>query len=226
VEGEGSYQLAHTVDPDGAVDRLMLFMWGRLIAPRGRSYDPQPPDAGHPVVAGRVFAEHVFTRPFAPAAERKVRALDAGGRPFVPEARADLRAPETVLALPDGAEPLDTAPVPDDAPTVLGLDHTDSNQHVNSLVYPRLVIEAALRRFHALGRGSSPLLARGLEIAFRRPCFAGERVRVVSRAFAWGDRLGVTATITADGDPAGSRPRCTARVVFDAGAGRAFASVA
>jgi hypothetical protein len=215
VEGEGSYQLAHTVGPDGAVDRLVLFMWGRVIAPLGRTYDPQPPDAGAPVVAGRVFAEHVFTRPFAPAGERKVRALDAGGQPFVPEARAEIHAPETALALPEGAAPLDASPVPDDAPTVFGVDHTDSNQHVNSLVYPRLVIEAALRRFQALGRGSPPRLARALEIAFRRPCFAGERVRVVSQAFAWGDRLGVTAAITADGDAAGARPRCAARVVFD-----------
>jgi hypothetical protein len=215
VEGEGVYQLAQTVGPDGNVDRLLLLMWGRLIAPIGRTHDPQPPDAGRIVVAGRVFAEHVFTRPFAPAAERKVRALDAGGRPFVPEARAELAAPETALALPEGAVPLDASPIPDDAPTALGLDHTDSNQHVNSLVYPRLVIEAALRRFHALGRGSSPRLARAIEIAFRKPCFAGERVRVSSRGFAWGDRLGITAAITAEGDPPGGRPRCAARVVFD-----------
>ncbi|HEY8088301.1 MAG TPA: hypothetical protein VIF09_10665, partial [Polyangiaceae bacterium] len=215
AEGEGFYHLAHTVH-DGAPDRLILAMWAQVLAPIGRTHPPQPPDAGRSVVAGRVFAEHVFTRPFAPQAERRVRSLDLGdGQPFVPEARYTFREPEASQALPDGATALDEAPVPDEAPTVFGADHTDSNQHVNSLVYPRLFIEAALRRFHALGLPGPPPLARAMELAFRKPCFAGERARVTARAFQWGDRRGITAGISVDGDPPGARPRCAARILFD-----------
>ncbi len=38
---------------------------------------------------------------------------------------------------------------PGSDPVAFGLDHTDGNQHVNSLVYPRLFAEAALRRLGA-----------------------------------------------------------------------------
>ncbi len=217
AEAEGFYHVAHTVDADGAVERLILAMWANIMAPLGRTHGPPPPDAGQRVVAGRVFAEHVFTRPFAPPADRKVRSLDLGnGTPFVPEARYVFQPPETTLVLPDGATPLDAEPVLDTAPTVFGLDHTDSNQHVNSLVYPRLFIEAGLRRLHAHDGGrAGPRLCRAMEIAYRKPCFATDRAHVSARAFAWDDRRGITASLTAEGDPPTARPRCAARLVFD-----------
>jgi acyl-CoA thioesterase FadM len=215
AEAEGFFHLAHTVSSDGAPDRIILAMWADVKAPLGRTHPPRPADAGRPLVAGRLFAEHVFTRPFAPHAERRVRAIALGdGTPFVPEARYTWRDPEAILALPEGAVALDPVPVLDEAPTVFGFDHTDSNQHVNSLVYPRLFIEAALRRFHALGLPCA-VLARGIEIAYRKPCFAGDRARVTAQAFALGERRGVTATISAEGDGPGARPRCVARLVFE-----------
>jgi acyl-CoA thioesterase FadM len=64
----------------------------------------------------------------------------------------------------------------------LGVMHTDSNQHVNSLVYPRLFEEAALRRFAVLGK-STTVLARSIDIAYRRPSFAGDTLRIFVRAF-------------------------------------------
>ncbi len=213
AEAEGFYHLAHTVGPDGSVERLVLLMWARVIAPLGRTHLPPPRDAGRSVVAGRVFAEHVFTRPFGPPAERKVRVLDFGAGPFVPEARYTWQDAESLLALPEGAAPLDPGPVADDATTFFGLDHTDSNQHVNSLVYPRLFTEAALRRLHALGRGT-PRLVRAVDIAFRKPCFAGERARIATRAFAREEGTGITGALTVEGDAPG-RPRCVARLVFD-----------
>jgi hypothetical protein len=217
AEAEGLFHVAHTVDAEGSVERLILAMWANIMAPVGRTHGPPPPDAGQRVVAGRVFAEHVFTRPFAAPADRKVRSLDLGdGTPFVPDARYAFHPPETTLLLPEGATALDAEPVLDTAPTVFGLDHTDSNQHVNSLVYPRLFIEAGLRRLHALddGRGG-PRLCRAMEIAYRKPCFAGGRGHVAARAFAWEGRRGITAALNADGDAPGARPRCAARLVFD-----------
>jgi hypothetical protein len=218
AEAEGFYHLAHTPAADGSPDRLVLAMWVDLHAPLGRTHPPPPPDAGRPLVAGRIFAEHVFTRPFAPPADRRVRAIQlGGGPPFVPEAPYAWRDPDAILDLPEGATPLDPAPVPDETLTVLGLDHTDSNQHVNSLVYTRLFIEAALRRFHGLGEARTGRLARAIEIAYRRPSFAGERVRVASRAFRLGERLGVTAAVAAEGEAPGARPRCVARLLFGEG---------
>jgi hypothetical protein len=214
VEAEGVYQLGHTVGADGEVDRITLALWARAHGVVSRTFGPPPSDAGRPLIAGRVFAEHVFTRLFAPAAERKVRALDLGGRPFVPEARHASRDPESLLALPEGATALDSEPVADEVTVVFGLDHTDSNQHVNSLVYPRLFIEAALRRLFAHGR-AAPRLARAIEIVYRKPCFAGDRVRVVGRTFMHDDRPGLVGALVADGDPPGARPRCTLRLMFD-----------
>ena len=61
----------------------------------------------------------------------------------------------------------------DPTPLPLGLAHTDANQHVNSLVYPRLFEEAVLRRLATLGKPTA-LLTRRAEVAFRKPAFAGE----------------------------------------------------
>jgi hypothetical protein len=178
----------------------------------GTTHGFDVPGKGRPVVAGRIFAEHEFTRPFGPPGDRKVRALPLAGGEMVPEARWAWREPEALLALPEGAVPLDAELVPDGVATVFGLDHTDSNHHVNSLVYTRLFIEAALRRLDAHGRAGAPLLARSLEIAYRKPSFAGELARVRVRAFTLGGAVGAVAALGGDGEEA--RPRTFARVLF------------
>jgi len=213
IEARGFYHLAHTVGADGEVDRILLAMWARAGGPLGRTHGPQPADAGRPIEVGRVFAEHVFTRPFGPPEERKVRALEIDGERVVPPARYPWQRPEAALELPAGAVALDPEPVLDPSSTVFGLDHTDSNQHVNSLVYPRLFIEAALRRLDAHGLATPPLLARASEIAYRKPCFAGERVRVRVQGFTLDGQPGAACTLLAD-TTAGEKPRCFARILF------------
>jgi hypothetical protein len=236
LEGEGGFELAHTVDQHGAVDRLVMNLWVDVYGPRGRTWGPQPPGSGERIHVGRVFGEHVFTRPFAPPAERKVLRLEGGEPadtraagasaasapcpanaghhlPAVPPARYVWRRSEELLDLPPGAEPLDAELLPDDAPTVLGLGHTDSNQHVNSLVYPRMFEEAALRRFAARGRGAQ-WLARFSEFSYRKPSFAGDRVRFRLRAFAWEGKVGAVGVLVDDEDAA-ARPRCFARMLFE-----------
>lgn len=212
VDVAGGFQLAHTVDAAGAVDRLMLNIFVELTGRIGRTQGPPPPRAGEPVALGRVLGEHVFTRPFAPPGQRKVLRFDLEGLPPVPAARTVFRPLDAVLELPAEATPLDPAPVPDEAPVVFGLVHTDSNQHVNSLVYPRLFVEAALRRLAAHGR-SPVVLPRYAEVAYRKPCFAGDRARILLRAFATGDEIGAVGAFVPEGEP-GGRPLCTLRVVF------------
>jgi len=222
LEVSGRYQLAHTVGPDGEVARLVLAMWADVSAPIGRTYGPPPPRAGELVRVGRVFAEHVLTRPFAPQGARKVVRLEVEGIPPVPPDRLEWRPPEAVLELPPGGRALDEEPVLDSARVVFGLGHTDSNQHVNSLVYPRLFQDAALRRLAAHGRPTD-LLATRLEVAYRKPSFAGGRAAIALRAFEVGERsgaatgtgrtVGATGAFVEEGSPAG-RPLCTVQMTF------------
>ena len=188
LEIEGGYALGHVADAEGRVSRLLLVMDGELWGPKGRTNLPPPEDAGTRALVGRVRAEHVFTRPFAPAEERKVLALPFGGGGFVPSERLEWRPPTSTLDPPSGARPLEGKLRDDPVETVIGLSHTDSNQHVNSLVYPRLFEDAALRRMAELGRPTA-VLARKLDIAFRRPTFAGEVLRLSLQAFEQGGRV-------------------------------------
>lgn len=205
----GCYQLARS-EKDGAVEKLFLNMWVEVAAGGGRMVPPQ--DTGTMEVAGAVFAEHTFTRLFAPPDQRKITRFDVDGIPPVPAALYPQPAPMSAMALPDGAIAIDDDFVTDPVVTAFGLDHTDSNQHVNSLVYPRLFAEAALRRLAALDRPRK-LLVRALDIAYRKPSFAGDRVRIHTRLFSIGDRVGAAGFVADDADPA-ARPRCCARLVL------------
>lgn len=216
VECEGRFELTRALDERGEV-RLRLDMWAQLVGARARTYGPPPADAGAPVLLGRVYAEHVLTRPFGPPAERKVSALPAGA-PALAMRDVVWTPPHALSALPADASAIDEVWIADAAPIVFGLGHTDSNQHVNSLVYPQLVEEAALRRFAELGLPVDGY-ASFVDLAFRKPCFVADRARVLVRAFRAGSELGVLAAVVpADhvGDP-GERAFCYARMRFSLG---------
>ena len=205
VTARGGYQLARDTRPETA--KLYLNMWAELSGRAGRLFPPTP--AGDEVVVGRVFAEHTWTRPFAPPDQRRVTELNLPGYTDVPIADYPSQSPHSAGQAP--ADAAVTAEALDDAlPSVLGLDHTDQNQHVNSLVYPRLFIDAALRR--RVGAGLSPrVLVRSLEIAFRKPSFAGDQVVVNVGLFSLGGRDGAFGSIRGVGE---SAPRCLVRLGF------------
>lgn len=203
---EGSFEIAHTVDADGAIDRLLLNITTEVSAPIGRTNLPPPEDAGRRARVGRVRAEHVFTRPFAPPHDRKVLDPAAVGGDAGP--RQPWAEPKALLDLPAGARAFEGAPSRDDVEHVLGPAHTDSNQHVNSLVYPRLFEEATLRRLARLGRDPK-VLARAIDVRFRKPSFAGDRIRVVLRAYEREDRVGAVGAFV-DADP--TKPRVFIRM--------------
>jgi hypothetical protein len=213
IRSAGTFEFTHSISPTtGEVDRLLLRMWVELFGPTGRTHGPPPEGAGTLTLAGRVFAEHVLTRPFGPAAERKVVRVDAPGLPGVPEARSVWLPPAEILNLPAEARFLEPAPSQDPLAIVFGLCHTDSNQHVNSLVYPRLFEEAAIRRFAALGR-TKPVLARFTDVGFRKPFFAGDRASIVLQAFAESGRLGAVGAFVPE-DPT-AKPHAFLRMVFE-----------
>ncbi len=229
VRSMARFELARSVDPAGGVEKLFLNAWGDVEAPLGRTNLPAPDDAGRVVRAGRVFLEHTFTRLFAAPEERRVTRLPQlptveaadGGALAIPEVPNALYAPrplEAMLSVPNGYSALGDVE-PDPVPLAFGLDHTDSNQHVNSLVHPRAFMEASLRRLAPQARSARALLrAAALEIAYRKPFFAGEVGRVELVASAAPDASGwLTAGVVRGVSHEGAieaRPRCALRAWF------------
>jgi hypothetical protein len=212
VEAEATFRIARAED-----GRIMLDMWANLFAPIGQTHGVPPPEGAERVLAGQILAEHVFTRPFAPAGQRRVTAFDFPGAPEVSETRPAPPSGEAIASPPLSAIPLEPVPSADATPITFGLCHTDSNMHVNSLAYLRVFEEAALRRFVDLGRGSM-LLARTIDIAYRKPCFAGQRMRVVQQAYESAGKLGVAASLIEEKDAAnldGVRPHVFVRLGFE-----------
>ncbi len=214
LDAVGTYQLVRSED-----GRFMIDVWADLFAPIGHTHGPRSSEAV-PTLAGRVLAEHVFTRPFAPPGHRRVTSLDFDGAPDVRETRPSAPGFESIASVPDGATRLDPSPRPDSTPIIFGLFHTDGNMHVNSLAYLRIFEEAGLRRFVELGRGSK-FLGRSIDIAYRKPCFVGQVMRVVQQAFEADGKLGIAAALVEDEptkDPealARARPYVFARMTFE-----------
>ncbi len=102
----GSFHAAHAVI-DGKVDKIIFNMSAQMAAPHASTFGPRPPGGRALAVAGRVFAEHVLTRLFAPAGERKVTRLDLPSMPAVPPDVVAWRTPAAILDLPEGAEPIE-----------------------------------------------------------------------------------------------------------------------
>jgi hypothetical protein len=217
LESTAEYDFAHVAEASGGVDRLLLNVWADATLPIGKSFGPRPERAGERVRAGRLFGEHVLTRLTAPPEARRVTELP--GLPFFPGTRVAAASAIPALELPEGATPLEETARVDPTPIVPGLSHTDSNQHVTTLTYPRLFEEAALRRFAELGH-STPLLARGFDATFRKPCFAGQRYMIALQAFVLDGRLGASGAFFSAKDLArplaDARHHCCVQMSFEA----------
>ncbi len=190
----GTYGFSHVLDAQGEVERIQLAMWLEATLPIGVTYGAPPDNAGEVTNAGRVYAEHTVTRPFAAKEERRVRRIDVEGLDPVPGPSVKGFGVAANASIPEGATLLDSELVFDEAPVVFGMMHTDSNQHVNSLVYLRLFEEAALRRLSVHEKRGS-LLLRNVQVGYRKPCFAGEQLRFVVQAFERGGRLGAIGAV-------------------------------
>ncbi|MFO0644723.1 MAG: hypothetical protein U0326_00640 [Polyangiales bacterium] len=197
-------------------DRFRLDMWARVEAPRGRTWGPPPDGAGEVIPVGEVYGEHTLTRLFAAPEDRRVRALPDALDPLISVLDAAHSAPEASAALPEGAHWIDDRWHPSPTPARFGLCHTDSNQHVNSLVYPALLEDAALARLDAHGLPFDRFTA-AFDLGFRKPLFAGERCVVTARLFQHDDLLGASCVLVDEGAPTDftappPRARCYGRV--------------
>lgn len=176
IECSGTWRIAREADGE----RLFLDMWLEARAPHASTLGSAPPAEAERVLVGRAYVEHVFTRPFASPAERKVTRLDVRGLPPVPEDTRPFASAEALIA----EHRLTTV-----REHRFGLMHTDSNQHVNSLVYPRLFEEA-------LTEQDPGLLADAVELRYRKPFFAGDRAVL---SLAHGERGVAFGAFTAPG---------------------------
>lgn len=209
LQAEGGYALAHDVDAAGNVARIFLNLQVNVSGPRGLTHGKQPPGAGEHIAVGRAFAEHVFTRPFGPPDQRKVLSLEGPEGAFVPPERYVWPDAQRLLELAVHERALTDV----GAETItFGLIHTDANQHVNSLVYPSLFEQAVVRRAHALGLKDIKL-GRMIDIAYRRPCFAGDVMALHVQLVRSGDQLAATGYFAKPGDPP-SRASCTLRLTL------------
>lgn len=206
VTCRAGYQLAHSRQGD-EVNRIFMNVWCEVAGIGGR-IGPRQQAGGEAAAAGVLFAEHTYTRPLAPPEQRRVTRLDADGYPDIPPVHYDAPAPETAQQAPAGAKWL-TPLEPDLSPVIFTLDQTDSNQHVNSLVYIRVFLDAAQRR---LGLTGQPLKvgSRAIDIAYRKPCFAGDSVRAHVRLFELDGQPGAAGFIAGDD----GKPRCFVRVCY------------
>ena len=207
VRVEAGFQLAHDRDAAGEVTRLYMNVWARLHGTAGRL--GRNPPGGDQVLAGEVFAEHTFTRLLAPPGQRGLTRLGVEGYPDVPEVRYAAPAAQTAEELPAGARWLEP-PAPDPVELAFSLDQTDSNQHVNSLVYVRAFLEAANRRLAAAGRPLARARSTAIDVGYRKPCFAGDRVRALVGCYEHDGALGAAGRI----EGTDGKPRCYVRIAL------------
>ena len=191
---------------NGEVNRIFMNVWCEVSGVAGRIGPRQ--SGGESAPAGMLFAEHTYTRPLAPAGQRSVTRFDVEGLPEIPPTEYVAPSPESAGEAPAGATwTTELEPAPFD--TVFTLDQTDSNQHVNSIVYIRLFLDAAQRRICAAGHPAK-IRSRAVDIAYRKPCFAGDRVRAFVRLFELGGQPGAAGYIAGDD----GKPRCYVRALY------------
>lgn len=177
VWADGGFELVESVDDSGK-SRFRADMWAEVRGIRSRTFGP-PGEPADEIALGAMWAEHVLTRPFAPAGERSVERLPEG----LSASRHVSHVPaHRAVELPEGARWLDASWEMDATEIALGVGHTDSNQHVNSLVYPQLLEDAALRRLAARALPFDRFVTR-FEMAYRKPSFAGDRLRLAARLY-------------------------------------------
>ncbi|MGE0545757.1 MAG: hypothetical protein AB7R00_01780 [Kofleriaceae bacterium] len=205
LESSSGFQLCHERE-HGEVSRLFLNVWCEVRGTAGR-IGPRQTDRDA-VTAGSMFAEHTFTKLFAPPDQRRVTRLGFEGYPEVPEAQYAAPPATSPQELPDGARWLDELAA-DPVDMWFTLDQTDSNQHVNSLVYVRMFGDAVQRR---LAAGKQPLKIRtkAVEITYRKPSFVGECARAHVRLFEYQDQLGAAGFVAGDD----GKPRSYIRVLL------------
>ena len=208
----GGAAFARTRDAHGQSDRVFLDLAADIKGTLGRTNLPPPPHAGELRAAGSLFARHTCTRPFGPESERRVRDLPELEAQGVVLKDVPAFDPKNIAELLPGEAPLAPALTLDTNTLLMGLRHTDSNQHVNSLVYIQSFEEACLRHLAEAGVHTARLWATSVRVGYRKPSFAGERLTIRLRGFKDADGFGAVGTFVGAGDGPDAKPRAFLRM--------------
>ena len=198
--GEGIGHRATVRAPDGSVDRILLLMWARFEGRQGATHEGG--EGGDPILAGEVYAEHIFTRLFGEPGDRRVRELPDG----IPPGTWDWTPFEQVgAAAADWDRRHELI-----RPFRFGLTHTDPNFHVNSLVYPRVFEEVALECLADAGLPFGEMAVEEIELMWRKPFFSGDTTQVRATLYRAGGRSHMLGAFMDEG---GSE-RCRIRLSY------------
>jgi hypothetical protein len=184
------FRFEHTANSEGLPNRILFNTWTESTV---------TDDDNAERLVGRSYGQRVFTRLNQSNGDRAITRLEGIGD-GIPPHRSEWEPVLSILDIPDGAELLDPVPRLEPSRVVFGLSHTDGNQHVNFLAYPKFVEQAALGRFVDLGLGSK-WMARRVELGYRRAAFAGDVLRVAVQAFRVGEAFGVVAALVEQNAP-------------------------
>jgi hypothetical protein len=136
-----------------------------------------------------------LTRPFAPAAERRIADLPTELARLGEIALGATDLPRTTLQ--DLAlDRTDPRVLTAEDVHVFHLDRTDSYHHVNTVVYAHLATDAVARRAWRAGLDVARLEFRDLTMMFRKPFFAGETADVDVELLADGAVVTAVARFT------------------------------
>ncbi len=205
LSATATFEYGHTLAADGRIDRRLLRLHTEVRL-------PEPPQGvasadADALVVGRIQTEHLLT---APNGEAQA-GLDDFAFPKDGGTRFEWTAPSQTYAPPPNARRLDReAQV--GRTVVFGPMHTDPRGRVRPLAFPHIFEEVALERFAALGQRVD-LLAREVQLTYRKHCVSGQRVDVMVQSFE--QRDGVLYAVGAF-VPHGldRRPSCYVRMGF------------
>lgn len=195
VTVRGESYLARTLRPDGEVRHLVRE--GRHVVH----------GAGDAVIASSRLV-NVFTRYHRDPAERRVAELPANlGMGTVPARITEV--PALADLVPPGRRPDFEAT----STHVWHYGQTDPNRHVNGVAYLRVLEAWTADVLADAGQDVSRVFAQRARIAYRKPCFRGERYRCVGWLVAESPLTVVAAVRKAD-DPPESPPAVAAELRF------------
>ena len=207
VEVRAGFELAHDRDDAGDVTRLFMNVWTEVRGAAGRISPNSKPGRARarrpPVRRAHVHA------PARAARSAQGHAPRGRGLSERPDAHPPPPAPATAQEPPDGARWLDEL-APDTAPTTTSRSirptrtSTSTRWSTSGCSSTRSIAGSP----RAGRRGK--LRSRAVDIAYRKPSFAGDRVRAQLRLYEGPDGLGAAGFIAGDD----GKPRVYVRVAI------------
>lgn len=166
LEIDITIRLGAQLDGSGQVRRLLSESTGEVHAPHAQT--------GERVLVARNLKHNALSRNDPDPARRRVTELPESmnlGR--VPTRLVEFATIADLASAPSDFSRM--ADFTDQVPHVWSYEQTDMNQHIHAMEYVRMMELFAVDQLAELGRNPREYAFRRARIAFRKPCFTGER---------------------------------------------------